>query len=330
MISFAWPWLAVLVIAPWVLRRVLPPRSTPGAALRVPFYAAMTETPVSSSVLRGGGVWWLAVAAWIMLLLAAMRPQWLGEPVPLPTTGREMMLAIDLSGSMQERDMTLNRTRVDRLTMVKAVGSEFIQRREGDRLGLILFGERPYLQTPLTHDLETVSAMLIESEIGLAGPNKTAIGDGIGLGVKHLRERPAENRILILLTDGANNAGALVPDRAAELAAKAGVRIYTIGVGASEVRERTLFGTRTRNPSADLDEKTLKRVAAATGGRYFRARSTQELEAIYEDLDRLEPVGGDPQVYRPLTEWFHLPLALAAILALGIFIHGQRRDRVQA
>ncbi|MGH8552097.1 MAG: VWA domain-containing protein, partial [Methylococcales bacterium] len=179
---------------------------------------------------------------------------------------------------------------------------------------LILFGDQAYLQAPLTFDRATVAAFLDEAVIGLAG-EKTAIGDAIGLAVKRLRKNPSDQRVLVLITDGANTAGLVSPLKAAELAAREGLKIYTIGIGADEMIIRDFFGARRVNPSADLDEKTLTQIAEKTGARYFRARDTRELEKIYALLDRLEPVEKEKQYYRPKTTLFHWPLGLAVILA---------------
>jgi Ca-activated chloride channel family protein len=220
---------------------------------------------------------------------------------------------------MEAKDFELNGQAVDRLTATKAVAGEFIQRREGDRLGLILFGENAYLQTPLTFDRQTVHTLLLESVIGLAG-KKTAIGDAIGLAVKRLRDNASESRVLILLTDGANTAGEITPSRAAELSASAGLKIYTIGVGADEMVVRSLFGQRLVNPSQDLDEETLRDIAQKTGGRYFRARNTAELEQIYKLLDELEPVEIEALSFRPTEALFYWPLAAALLMALGLIV----------
>jgi len=254
---------------------------------------------------------------WSAIVIACARPQFVGEPIELPTTGRDLLLSIDISGSMEEEDLKLHGKRANRLEVVKSIISEFIQKREGDRLGLVLFGEKAYLQTPLTFDLTTVQFMLDETAIGLAGASRTAIGDGIGLSIKRLRERPAENRVLILLTDGRNNSGELDPIEAAKLAKHAGIKIYTIGVGADkQIRRSLLFGTTTFNPSAELDEDTLKQVAKLTGGQYFRARSSEELAKIYDLLDQLEPVEDKPEIYRPITELYYWGLLLALTLLL--------------
>ena len=326
MIELVWPYMLLLLPLPLAVRWWIPARAESEAALHVPCFDAMSQAaevstrttdPRTLSTLR-----WLV---WILLIASLARPQWTGEPVALPATGRDLMLAVDISGSMGTDDMLIGNERVDRLTVVKSVVNDFIARRKGDRIGLILFGSNAYLQSPLTFDRETVNQLLRESPVGIAG-GKTAIGDAIGLGTKRLRTRPESMRILILLTDGANNVGELDPVKAAELASVEAIKIYTIGVGADEMVMPGIFGSsigaQRVNPSADLDERTLIAVAAYTGGQYFRARNTQELEDIYRQLDELEPVEQDPETYRPvksLTQW---PLGLALLLsfAMGIIV----------
>jgi Ca-activated chloride channel family protein len=211
----------------------------------------------------------------------------------------------------------INKQRVDRLTATKWVAGDFINRRVGDRLGLILFGTQAYLQTPLTFDRKTVLTLLNESAIGLAGDN-TAIGDAIGLAVKRLKDQPANSRVLILMTDGANTAGEVSPLKAAELAAENQLKIYTIGIGADEMVVRSFFGSHKVNPSRDLDENTMIKIAQRTGGRYFRARNTDELNNIYMLLDKLEPIEKDKQYFRPRSELYFWPLALALLIAAGL------------
>lgn len=320
MIHFEWPLVALALPLPWLVRRALKPAGERReAALRVPFIEDFMTPQGSAAMTRRQARWpvWMALLAWLLLVVAGMRPEWLGEPVQIPVSGRDLMLAVDLSGSMQEEDFILHGDRVDRLTATKTVAGEFIARRVGDRIGLILFGEQAYLQAPLTFDRKTVQTFLDEAVIGLAG-KATAIGDAIGLAVKRLRERDARNRVLVLLTDGANTAGAVDPLEAADLAARSGLRIYTIGVGADEMLVRDLFGLRRVNPSAELDEESLKAIADRSGGRYFRARDTRELEAIYKELDRLEPVEGDPRQFRPRHSLYDWPLALSLLLAVAL------------
>lgn len=307
--EFAHLWALLLLPLPLLVRRLLPPAETGvGAALCVPFFGALMDAE-RRRVRAPRLVAVLAVAAWGLLVLAAARPQMVGEPVALPLEGRDLMLAVDISGSMREEDMVIGGRIVDRLTAVKAVAGDFIERRQGDRIGLILFGQQAYLQTPLTFDRNTARTLLFEAAVGLAG-RETAIGDAIGLAIKRLRDAETDERVLILLTDGANTAGSIRPQKAAELAAGAGVRIHTIGVGGDP---QSAFGlTLGRNP---LDEATLKAIADTTGGRYFRAHDVGELQAIYSMLDELEPVESDRATFRPVDELFGWPLGAALLVS---------------
>lgn len=319
MIHFVWPWLWLVLPLPWFIRRFIPVANTAEqAALKVPFLDDFSVAE-SQQAKQSNNPWalWLAIAAWCFLVFASTRPQWLGEPIEQGVSGRDLMLAVDLSGSMEEQDFIVNNQAVDRLTATKVVASEFIERRIGDRLGLILFGTNAYLQAPLTFDRKTVQILLNEAFLKLAGES-TAIGDAIGLAVKRLREQSTDSRVLILLTDGANTAGKVTPIKAAEIAAQYHLKIYTIGIGADEMVVRSFFGSRRVNPSRDLDEKTLTAIAEKTGGRYFRARNTDELKQIYQLLDELEPVEKDKQFFRPRKELFFWPLAVALFLAAMI------------
>lgn len=285
----------------------------------IPFAEELFDLPSARPGYRNpSGLHPLLIAAWLFLVIACTRPILEGEPIEQSVTGRDLMLAVDLSGSMEVEDFVLDARKVDRLTATKAVAGDFIDRRVGDRLGLILFGENAYLQAPLTFDRKTVHTLLDESVIGLAG-DRTAIGDAIGLAIKRLRENPEGQRVLILLSDGANTAGNIAPLKAAEIAAKAGLKIYTIGIGADEMVVRDLLGTRKVNPSQDLDEPTMRGIAEMTQGRYFRARDLEEMEEIYRLLDELEPIEREKRYFRPEKELFPWPLAIA--LALGL-IHG--------
>jgi len=315
MIHFDWIWAFIALPLPYLIYKLFPaaPRQDE-AALHVPFMHDFDSYSADKVKSSGKLVLLIASIAWLLLVLATARPQWLGDPVELPVSGRDLMLAVDLSGSMEVEDFKLNGQLVDRLTATKSVASEFIKRRQGDRLGLILFGKKAYLQTPLTFDRQTVSTLLNESVIGLAG-KETAIGDAIGLAVKRLEKEEVNSRVLILLTDGANTAGEVQPVKAAELAKQYQLKIYTIGIGADEMIVRSIFGSRRVNPSADLDEKTLTSIAETTGGRYFRARNTQELENIYQLLDELEPVEKETQSFRPTSALFYWPLAGSLCLA---------------
>ena len=317
MIEFEWPWVFAIFPLPLILRWLLPAASTENsAALKLPFedgLGSVDSTPQYLFLARI--LFWLSVLIWVLLVVASARPKWVGEPIQQSVSGRDLLMAVDLSGSMQVEDFVVGQQQVDRLTATKQVASDFIRRRTGDRIGLILFGDQAYLQTPLTFDRETVNTLLGEAVIGLAG-EKTAIGDAIGLAVKRLRRNNTNQRVLILLTDGANTAGSVSPLQAAELAASEGLKIYTIGIGADEMMVRDFFGTRRVNPSTDLDEKTLTAIAERTGGRYFRARDTNELATIYDILDTMEPVEKENQYYRPRTELFVWPLAVGFFFVL--------------
>ena len=318
MLSFEWPWLFFILPLPWLVWRFARPAKTQReAALYIPFFDALNDANISTSA-KKQNPWllYLAIVIWCLLVSAAARPQWIGDPIALPLTGRDILIAIDISGSMETPDFNINGQQVTRLDVVKTTAGEFIKRREGDNLGLILFGSQAYLQTPLTFDRTTVKTMLDDATIGLAG-KETAIGDAIGLAVKRLRRDEIEHRILLLLTDGANTSGEVEPLKAAELAATEGLKIYTIGIGADSMEVGSfLFGTQTVNPSRDLDENTLKAIAQSTGGQYFRAKDTQGLEKIYETLDELEPREADSEFFRPIQTLFHWPLGLALLLSL--------------
>jgi len=313
MLQLAWPWSLAAALLPLLVTMLPPALAAHTGALRVPYFQQIRDWPGYRETPRRRWHLYFAIIAWLALVLAAARPQWVGEPVNLPLTGRDLMLAIDLSNSMSERDQSLGGSRVARLTAVKSVAGDFIERRKGDRLGLVLFGARPYLQVPLTIDRRVVRVLLEEAVIGLAG-SSTAIGDAIGLAVKRLRERPAASRVLVLLTDGASNTGTLEPLQAAQLARAHRLRIYTIGVGARPSGPGPT-GDAAAPEALDLDEATLRGIAEVTGGRYFPARDTRELVAIYALLDELEPVTSGTEQLRPVTELFYLPLALATLLS---------------
>jgi Ca-activated chloride channel homolog len=319
-LQFDWPTVFWLLPLPLLIYWFFPPAKREEPALRIPFYQELANLTGSTggNAARGGrSLFWLTLL-WLSALTAAAGPQWIGEPIRLPASGRDLLLAVDISGSMETADMVLNGQQANRISVVKAVVGDFVQRRDSDRLGLILFGTQAYLQAPLTFDRQTVNTLLQEARLGFAG-EKTAIGDAIGLATKRLLDRPESNRVVILLTDGANTAGAIDPLQAAALASQAGVKIYTVGIGAEELIVPGLlgsnFGARRVNPSMDLDEKTLSAIAEKTGGRYFRARDVRELAQIYGELDILEPVSQEAESFRPTVALFHWPLGLAFLLS---------------
>lgn len=319
MISFAWPWLLLLLPLP-LLIYWLPAKNTNKntAALKMPILIE-TQITVQQNQQKKTASLFILSLCWLLLVLAVSRPQWLGDAIDIPTEGREMMIAVDLSGSMQIEDMSLNGRTVNRLDMLKVVLGNFIQRRVGDRLGLILFADDAYMQTPMTFDRKTVKQMLDESVLGLVG-RKTAIGDAIALAVKRFDAKQKSNKVLLLLTDGQNTAGKISPEQALELAVAKNITIYTIGIGADVMLQQSLFGTRRVNPSSELDEQSLANIAEKTGGKYFRAKDSQSMSQIYSLLDQLEPVEQDQQQMRPLTALFYWPLAAVLVLSFAYFI----------
>jgi len=325
-IEWIWPYMFLLLPIPWLISRFSPKHEFDSTAIRAPFFNewkslnSLYPSKTRSSQWRSIIFLWLA---WICLVIASARPTWIGEPIELPNNGRDLMLAVDISGSMNTEDMPLSNGITRRVDAVKKLGAEFISRRSGDRLGLILFGSRAYLQSPLSFDVSTVSRFLSEAQIGFAG-QETAIGDAIGLAVKRLKERPVASRILILLTDGRDTASSVKPLEAAQLAAELGIRIHTIGIGADKLTLPGLFGSsfgsRQINPSMELDEKTLETIARQTGGRYFRARDPQQLSQIYLLLDELEPIEQASSIYRPRQSLGHLFLAMTMIFSFFLVL----------
>nr|WP_231892560.1 MULTISPECIES: VWA domain-containing protein [unclassified Vibrio] len=257
----------------------------------------------------------LAIIAWILFVLASARPVWYDDPVEIHPKHRDVMLVIDLSNSMSQEDMQQGSDYIDRLSAVKNVVSDFIDKRTGDRLGLVYFADHAYLQTPLTFDRETVKAQLNQTVLKLIG-TQTAIGDGIGLATKTFIDSDAPQRVMILLSDGSNNAGVMDPIQAATIAKKFHTTIYTIGVGAGKMQVQNFFMTRTVNTAQDLDEETLTKVATMTGGQYFRARNAQDLESIYSTINSLQPIQKATQSWRPRTEWFVWPALFGLIFVV--------------
>lgn len=315
MITFVNLWWLLLLPLPYLYRRLRKPVSVKyDSGLRVPFFAALKNFSAAGT---NSANWKLNLhyLTWFLLLLAVSGPEWIGKAVDLPRSGRDILLAIDVSGSMQIPDMELNDQPVDRLSVVKNVAQHFVKDRVGDRLGLILFGSRAYLETPLTFDLQTVQHMLLDATVGLAG-TQTAIGDAIGMAIKHFKHYPNDNKVLILLTDGVNNEGNVSPLEAAKIAAKYGIRIYTVGLGANQVIMPSLLGPQIISGEYELDEETLKQIAQETHGLYFRAKNPEELISVYEQLNKMEPRMGESETFRPKTPLYYWPLGLAFGLVL--------------
>ncbi len=328
-IEFAWPLAFLALPLPLLAYWLLPGAKTnQQRALLVPDTSRYKALSVGAGVGRRGVLSLLLLTImWFALVGATARPQYLDEPLGVPITGRDLMLSIDISGSMNEEDLYAGNARVTRMAVVKTVASDFVARRTGDRIGLIMFGSNAYVQSPLTHDHETIQHFLDEATVGLAG-RSTAIGDAIGLGVKRLRERESDSRVLILLTDGENSEGAVDPIDAARLAADNQIRVHTIGVGSES--GGSLFGRALGMRRSELDEQTLIEISEITGGQYFRARDQKELENIYLEIDQIEPTDLDVEDFRPLRELFAWPLAAALLFsliwALAQFLRGAGKN----
>ncbi|RSD31809.1 vWA domain-containing protein [Vibrio pectenicida] len=313
-IEFVWWWNFLLLPLPILIYFLLPPVQT-SSPVYMPYLPLSPAGNSAWSMMAKG----LAALIWITLITAAARPVWYGDPVTTQPKHRDMMLVVDLSYSMSQEDMQLNGSFIDRLAAVKQVLTDFISKRQGDRLGLVLFADHAYLQTPLTLDRHTISQQLNQTVLRLIG-DKTAIGEGIGLATKTFVDGDAPQRIMILLSDGTNTAGVLDPIEAAKIAKKYKVTIYTVGIGAGEMMVKEFFMSRKVNTAKDLDEKSLKEIASITGGKYFRARDSQELSNIYNTINELEPISQTTQTWRPQQDWFVIPLAIAFVGFLTLMI----------
>lgn len=311
--QFEYPWLVWLLPVPWLAYRYLPGYRESRSALRVPFFAAMSravgQEPGRASV--GSGRWQLllAVLVWCLVLLACARPVWVEKPIEREQPVRDLMLAIDISQSMATTDYsTPDGQRVDRLHAVKDVVRDFIERRKGDRIGLIVFGTGAYPQAPLTLDHASLGILLDEVGIGMAGPN-TAVGDAIGLAIKLLEGAKEQEKVLILLTDGNDTSSAITPDHAATMARDRGIVVHTIGIGDPEA-----------SGEAKVDLQTLEGIARVTGGRFFRADDSDALRQVYATLDRITPHRVKTLSHQPKRDLFWLPLGAALLILL--FSHG--------
>lgn len=325
MLEFVHAWAFLLLLAPALIYWFVPSHRESRDSLQVPYFQRLValsgETPRAGASIRRRLVI-QAVAGllgWCLLVAALARPEWVGEPVKMEKTARDLMLAVDLSGSMEATDFSDDpNEKVDRLTVAKDVLEEFVAGREGDRLGLIVFGSAAYMQAPFTADHQTWLNLLDESIVNMAGPS-TALGDAIGLSIAHFRESQTENRVLVVLTDGNDTGSKVPPLDAAKVAKVEGVTIYTVAVG-----DPTTVG------EDALDMETLEAVARTTGGRSFVANDREALSDTYMLIDELEPASYDSLSYRPRQAMFHVPLAAFALLyiiTMPIFVLASRRRR---
>ncbi len=315
MIEFHWPWVFLLLPLPLIARRWLPPQKHFPNALRVPFYRRLTAADPG----HGGAAWQrgltIPAAIWTLLLCALSQPLWLGDDMPRPVSGRDLMLLIDVSGSMRRLDFQQDGKPADRLSVVKTVATRFVHGRKGDRLGLILFGDQAYLRASPSHDHRAIIELIGEAEIALAGES-TAIGDALGLAIKRMRKLDSASRVAVLLTDGANNEGRILPRQAARLAGREGIRIYTIGVGAPDTPAPNPYGIWSSQDAGRFEREVLRDMALATGGHFFHVLDAEGLSQAYARLDELEPALGEDVFHylaAPLYPW---PLGLALLLGL--------------
>jgi Ca-activated chloride channel family protein len=314
MLEFAWSWAFLLLPLPLIAWWLLPPHREREASVQVPFFARLAaatgQTPQPGAVVLRRRALQMAAAilAWVLVVAALARPQWVGDPVTREVSARDLILAVDISGSMEQTDFRApDGSTLMRLDGIKRVIADFIRRRSGDRVALILFGARAYVQVPFTRDLATAQQLLDQAQVGMAG-QQTAIGDTIGLAIKTFEASKARQKLLILLTDGNDTASRVPPEHAADIAAQKGMVIYTIGVG---------------DPAASgenrVDLEALQAVAATTQGRFFRAEDGAQLAAIYADIDRLAPAVVETQSWRPKLPLFQWPLGAAVVLTLALW-----------
>ncbi|MBO9329256.1 VWA domain-containing protein [Achromobacter xylosoxidans] len=304
-------WLLAAAPLAWLAYRYLPPYVQARSALRTPFFDAMArltgKSPSRPGVQAGRGQLWLNVAVWLLVLLALARPQWVEPPLTHTEPVRDILLAVDISQSMDSADFRDAQGRpATRWQAVKAVVADFIAKRKNDRLGLIVFGTGAYPQASLTRDHATLQLLLDQTAVGMAGPN-TAIGDAIGLGIRMLDAADERDKVMILLTDGNDTGSAVPPPRAAELAAAHHITVHTIGIGDPKAsgEDRVDFGA-------------LQAIARATGGSFFQAADLAALQAVYDTLDRLTPQEVKTLRHQPTREYFWVPL-LAAIGLLALW-----------
>ena len=314
MIDFAWPWLVCFLPLPLLFLKFIKPHQTEHVVINastLPYLALNSASGNKNLFFKRA----LLITSWLLLIIALMRPQWLGEPVVQTFPSRDILVAIDISKSMQIKDMTINGQSADRLAMVKSYLLSFIKQRQGDRIALELFADHAYLFVPFTQDWEATGELLDEVNHGLAG-NFTAIGEAITLAVKKTLHDPVSNKTLILLSDGRDTVNTIDPEAAAALAKASGLKIYTVGIGADPTES---------DSDSDLDETTLENVATITGGQYFRARSEQDLSEIYQQINLIEPLSIKTISYQPKTELLVWPLS-CLLIVMSLLLWMLRND----
>lgn len=306
--TFAWPWIAVLLPVVFLVSRRKRNANDSHDAIEHPSLFELAQHGNSIDQPQKYTIGYAVIGC--LLVLALARPQWVGEPLDVDQRGRSLYLAVDLSESMLEQDMLWNQQPVSRYQAMQAVISEFVTDRTGDFVGLVVFGSFADVQAPLTPDLQAVQGILRDLRPGMAD-SRTAIGDGLALAVKQLRDSATKDKVIILLSDGESNSGQITPEEATRVAKSEGIRVYTIGFGGEQNALFQSFGLR----SSALDEQTLRSIAEQTDGRYFRAASSTALTEVFEEIDRLEPSDQKTETQRQVTELYWV-----ALLLIGVFL----------
>lgn len=314
MFEFEWPWTFLLLPLPLLVWWLMPAYRDQQTSVHVPFFDRLAEatgqTPQPGAVVLPRRVIQMIVAMiiWALIVVALARPLQVGDPVTHEISTRDLILVVDISGSMDEVDFrTPDGQTIKRLDGVKRVLGDFITRRRGDRVALILFGSKAYIQAPFTQDLQTARALLDQTEVGMAG-QQTVIGDAIGLAIKTFETSQAKQKLVILFTDGNDTASRVPPEHAADIARQKGVVIYSVG-----------FGDPNATGENRVDLSTLRQVASATDGQFFRAEDGAQLAAIYAEIDRLAPVKLETLTWRPRDPLYQWPLGAAVILGLALW-----------
>ena len=325
--EFLWPFSIFALLLPFLSRYLMKPLAQKNGeqALRVPFFKAFKDKSATHVHSRSNLAVFLFVLGFIALVISAMRPVSYGEAINIPANGRQLMLVLDVSGSMAEPDFVWNNRRISRLGAVQNIAFDFIENRTGDAVGLTIFGTEAYPYTPLTLDTKTVAEMLKEIGVGIAG-EKTAIGDALLVALKQMKDIPSDKKVIILLSDGHANAGVVLPEEAIEMAKQMCVKVHAIGMGSEREIVQSLFFQHEINPSADLDEELLKKMASDTGGTYFRVKSSNDLKQVYDTINKIEPTEMDGQSIRPQKELFWIPLCCAMFLFFfGLYLKGKNK-----
>ena len=323
--QFAYPMVFFLLLLPFIIRFFLPVvKGLHGDALKIPFITDLEKISIKSgSIWKVGSAneenqysksFWLLYVVWGLLVVALARPQWLGEPIRIKEESRDIMLVLDISTSMLAQDFVLGNQRIDRITAVKNTAAEFVRKRANDRVGLVLFGTRAYLQSPLTYDKQSLISLLWLMDAGMAG-DSTSIGDALGVALKNMKDNGVSKsqKAIVLLTDGENNDGSLSLAQAIKLAEAEGIKTYTIGVG-----NKNVFLGLFSALGSQVDEKGLKSLAEATRGQYFRAESAADLQRIYNLIDVLEASPSQGKFIREVKELYYIPLLGAILLSMGL------------